>query len=130
MVSLMIKLLKQFFFLHCQEKKFPENSLHLSQTKSIKSVALEYIIRSQNPRLGFWTGTTIKPGLKIIFFSSGDYFQFGLIFLYKKSNQTEFFFIKNQNRIETCSNRPVSVRFGFLGQKIIIFFNFLNFLDF
>ena len=35
---------------------------------------------------------------------------------YKKNNQTEFFF-KNQNRTETGSNRPVSVQFGFLGQK-------------
>jgi hypothetical protein len=37
-----------------------------------------------------------------------------LVFI-KKNNQTEFFFLKN--RTETGSNRPVSVRFGFLGQK-------------
>ena len=41
-----------------------------------------------------------------------DHFQFGSVFI-KKSNQTEFFFFKT----ETGSNRPVSVRFGFLGQK-------------
>jgi hypothetical protein len=126
MVSLMIKLLKQFFFLHCQEKKFPENSLHLSQTKSIKSVALEYIIRSQNPRLGFWTGTITKPGLKTIFFNSSDYFQFGSIFI-KKSNQTEIFFIKKQ---KPNRNRFKPTGFGsvrFFRTKIIIFFNFLDF---
>jgi len=40
----------------------------------------------------------------------------GSVFI-KKSNQTEFFKKKNQNRTETSSNRPVSVRFGFLEQK-------------
>jgi len=40
-------------------------------------------------------------------------------FLSKKSNQIEiiFFWKKNRNRTETGSNRPVSVRFGFLGKK-------------
>jgi hypothetical protein len=100
--------------LHCQEKKFPENSLHLSQTKSIKSVALEYIIRSQNPRLGFWTGTTTKPGLKTMFFSRGDYFRFNLVFI-KKNNQTEICFFKKPKPVQTDRFRFGSV--WFLWQK-------------
>jgi hypothetical protein len=40
-----------------------------------------------------------------------------LVFI-KKNNQTEFF-KKNRNRTETGSNRPVSVRFGFLEQKLV-----------
>jgi hypothetical protein len=43
----------------------------------------------------------------------GDHFRFGSVF-FKKSNHTEIFFFK---KTETGSNRPVSVRFGFLGQK-------------
>jgi len=43
----------------------------------------------------------------------GDHFRFGSVFI-KKSNQTEFFYFK---KTETGSNRPVSVRFGFLGKK-------------
>jgi len=66
-----------------------------------------------------------------------DHFRFGSVFI-KKSNQTEFFFFekKNRNRTETGSNRPVSVRFGFLGQKpvqtgLARFFRFwLGFLGF
>jgi len=48
----------------------------------------------------------------------GDHFRFGSVFI-KKNNQTEiiFFLKKNRNRTETGSNRPVSVRFDFLGQK-------------
>ena len=42
-----------------------------------------------------------------------DYFRFCLVFI-KKNNQTEFFL---KTRTETGSNRPVSVRFGFLEQK-------------
>jgi hypothetical protein len=41
---------------------------------------------------------------------------FGSVFI-KKNNQTEFFLKKNRNRTETGSNRPVSVRFSFLGKK-------------
>jgi hypothetical protein len=44
--------------------------------------------------------------------SRSDYFWFGLVFI-KKNNQIKFFFFKS----ETGLNRPVSVRFGFLGQK-------------
>ena len=106
------------FFLHCQEKKFPENSLHLSQTKSIKSmmygVALEYIIKSQNPLLGFWTGTTIEPSLKTMFFSRGDYFRFDLVFI-KKNNQTEICFFKKPKPVQTDRFRFGSV--WFLWQK-------------
>jgi hypothetical protein len=40
-----------------------------------------------------------------------DHFRFG--FYQKTNNQTEFFLKKT----ETGSNRPVSVRFGFLEQK-------------
>ena len=48
-----------------------------------------------------------------------DHFRFGSVFI-KKSNQTEFFFEKkNRNRTETGSNQPVSVRFGFLGKKLV-----------
>ena len=43
----------------------------------------------------------------------GDHFRFGSVFI-KKNNQTEIFLKK---KIETRSNRPVSVRFGFLGKK-------------
>ena len=43
----------------------------------------------------------------------GDHFRFGSVF-FKKNNHTEIFFFK---KTETGSNRPVSVRFGFLGQK-------------
>jgi hypothetical protein len=46
--------------------------------------------------------------------SSSDHFCFGLVFIYKKSNQIK---IKKKKKTETGSNRPVSVRFGFLGQK-------------
>ena len=44
---------------------------------------------------------------------------FGLVrFLSKKVTKPKLFFLKkNWNRTETGSNRPVSVRFGFLGQK-------------
>jgi len=42
------------------------------------------------------------------------HFRFGLFFI-KKSNQTDFFYKK----IKTGSNRPVSVRFGFLEQKLV-----------
>ena len=53
--------------------------------------------------------------MKAIINDRGDHFRFGSVFI-KKSNQTEiiFFFEK---KTETGSNRPVSVRFGFLGQK-------------
>ena len=44
----------------------------------------------------------------------GDDFRFGLVFI-KKSNQTEFFFEKNRNRVKPTGFG--SVRFGFLGQK-------------
>ena len=66
------------------------------------------------------------------------YFQLGVInfgsvrFLSKQVTKLNFFFLKN----ETGSNRPVSVRFGFLGQKPIKtglaqFFRFwLGFLGF
>jgi hypothetical protein len=41
-------------------------------------------------------------------------------FLSKKNNQIKnCFFKKNRNRTKTGSNQPVSVRFGFLGQKPI-----------
>jgi hypothetical protein len=43
----------------------------------------------------------------------GDHFRFGSVF-FKKNNHTEIFLKK---KTETGSNRPVSVRFGFLGQK-------------
>jgi hypothetical protein len=46
----------------------------------------------------------------------GNHFLFGSVFI-KKNNQTKFFFLKNRNRTETGSNQPVSVWFGFLGQK-------------
>jgi hypothetical protein len=46
--------------------------------------------------------------------SRGDHFRFGSVFI-KKSNQTEFFFLKKKT--ETGSNRPVSVRFGFFREK-------------
>jgi hypothetical protein len=46
----------------------------------------------------------------------GNYFfWFGLVFI--KKNIIKLNLKKNQNRIETGSNQPVSVRFGFLGQK-------------
>jgi len=41
--------------------------------------------------------------------------RFGSVFI-KNSNQTKIFF-KKKNRTETGSNRPVSVRFGFLEKK-------------
>ena len=43
----------------------------------------------------------------------GDHFRFGSVF-FKKNNHTEIFFFK---KTETGSNRPLSVRFGFLEQK-------------
>jgi hypothetical protein len=57
-------------------------------------------------------------------------------FLSKKVTKPNFFFKKNRNRTETGSNRPVSVRFGFLGKKPVQtgmarFFRFwLGFLGF
>jgi hypothetical protein len=59
-------------------------------------------------------------------------------FLLKKVTKPKFFFFekKNRNRTETGSNRPVSVRFGFLGKKPVQtgmarFFRFwLGFLGF
>jgi hypothetical protein len=36
-------------------------------------------------------------------------------FLSKKNNQTEF----KKKKTETSSNQPVSVRFGFFGQKLV-----------
>jgi hypothetical protein len=48
-----------------------------------------------------------------IFFIRGDYFRFGSVFIYiKKVTKLKF-----KKKTETGSNRPVSVRFGFLGQK-------------
>jgi hypothetical protein len=44
-----------------------------------------------------------------------DHFLFGLICI-KKSNQTGFF-LKNQNRIGTGSNRPVLVWLGYFRKK-------------
>jgi len=38
-------------------------------------------------------------------------------FLLKKVTKPNFFLKKNRNRTETGSNRPVSVRFGFLEKK-------------
>ena len=38
-------------------------------------------------------------------------------FLSKKVTKSNFFLKKNRNQTETGSNRPVSVRFGFSGQK-------------
>ena len=46
--------------------------------------------------------------------SRSDYFRFGSVFI-KKNNQTDFFFKKT----ETGSNRSLSVRFGFLEQKLV-----------
>ena len=64
----------------------------------------------------------------------GDHFRFGSVrFLSKKVTKPKFFFEK---KTETGSNRPVSVRFGFLGQKpvqtgLARFFQFwLGFLGF
>ena len=48
--------------------------------------------------------------LKWLYSSVGVIIFCSVRFLLKKSNQTIFFFKKNQNRTETCSNRPVSVR--------------------
>jgi hypothetical protein len=45
-----------------------------------------------------------------------DHFLFGSVFIKKKSNQTEFK-KKNKTKTETNLNRPVLVRFGFLGKK-------------
>jgi hypothetical protein len=45
-------------------------------------------------------------------FVKGDYFRFGSVFI-KKIIKLKFFFTKNK----TSSNRPVSVRFDFFGQK-------------
>ena len=45
----------------------------------------------------------------------GDHFQFSSVFI-KKNNQTEIIFLKKK-KTETGSNRPVSVRFGFLGKN-------------
>jgi hypothetical protein len=50
-----------------------------------------------------------------LFTIRGDYFQFGSVFI-KNNNQTEIFFKKTK----TGSNRPVSVRFGFLEQKPVL----------
>jgi len=44
----------------------------------------------------------------------GDYFRLCLVFI-QKNNQIKIFFKKT----ETGSNRPVSVWFGFLGQKSV-----------
>jgi hypothetical protein len=50
-----------------------------------------------------------------LFTIRGDYFQFGSVFI-KNNNQTEIL----KKKTETGSNRPVSVRFGFLGQKPVL----------
>ena len=48
----------------------------------------------------------------------GDHFRFGSVrFLSKKVTTLNFFIKKNRNRTGTGSNWPVSIRFGFLGQK-------------
>jgi hypothetical protein len=46
----------------------------------------------------------------------GDHFQFGSIFI-KKSNQTEFFFLKKKTETEPKPGQTGRFRFGFLGQK-------------
>jgi hypothetical protein len=50
-------------------------------------------------------------------------------FLSKKVTKPNFIFFekKNRNRTETRSNRPVSVRFGFLGQKLPVWLGFSGF---
>jgi len=57
----------------------------------------------------------IKNSIK----TRGDHFRFGSVFIKKVTKPKNFFLKKKQNRTETGSNRPVSVRFGsdFLGQK-------------
>jgi len=50
---------------------------------------------------------------KFFYKTRGDYFRFHLVFIKKKVTKPNFFFKKT----ETGSNRPVSVRFSFLGQK-------------
>ena len=40
-------------------------------------------------------------------------------FLSKKVTKPNFFLKKNRNQTEIGSNRPISVRFGFLGQKLV-----------
>jgi hypothetical protein len=55
----------------------------------------------------------IKKQIKINIFNiiiRIDYFQFGSVFI-KKNNQIEIF----KKKTETGSNRPISVKFGFLG---------------
>ena len=59
----------------------------------------------------------MKKQIKINIFNiiiRSDYFQFGSVFI-KKNNQIEIF----KKKTETGSNRPISVKFGFLGQKPI-----------
>jgi hypothetical protein len=56
----------------------------------------------------------IKKQIKINIFNiiiRSDYFQFGSVFI-KKNNQIEIF---KKKKTETGSNRPISVKFGFLG---------------
>ena len=56
----------------------------------------------------------MKKQIKINIFNiiiRSDYFQFGSVFI-KKNNQIEIF---KKKKTETGSNRPISVKFGFLG---------------
>jgi hypothetical protein len=99
--------------LHCQEKKFPENSLYLPQTKSINSTMYGGSrIHNQisKLRLGFWSRLIIKPGLKSIFFNKGNYFWFNLVFIKKKKVTRLNFFFK---RLKSNKNRFKSVYLGF-----------------
>jgi len=66
----------------------------------------------------------LKDPLQVIIcFRAFSYFLVGVIifgsvrFLSKKVTKPKFFFLKKKT--ETGSNRPVSVRFGFLGQKLV-----------
>jgi hypothetical protein len=74
----------------------------------------------------------------MITLNRGDYFRFGSVFI-KKSNQTEFFFLKkkpkpNRNRVKPTGFG--SVRFGFLGKKPVqtgfgsVFFGLARFFRF
>jgi len=71
---------------------------------------LLYTCVCESKLLEMWKQITL-----FLVFTRGVYFRFGSVFI-KKRNQTEFFF-KKKTRTETGSNRPVSVRFGFLEQK-------------
>jgi hypothetical protein len=84
---------------------------HTKEKKKILHYPIQYSIILF---YGSWHNNSLTTKLeKKTQDNSGDHFLFGSVFIKKKAIKPNFLLKKT----ETGSNRPVSVRFSFLGQK-------------